>query len=75
MSFGPSLFRALAVPNVPVACVAGPLEQYGFLPTIRDQAQRLKVLETFSHMYQPIEGSGVMAAGSWTISAPPASTD
>src|SRR6478736_5366690 len=60
VSFGPCLFRALAVPNVPVACVAGPLEQYGFLPTIRDQAQRLKVLETFSHMYQPIEGSGVM---------------
>ena len=60
MSFGPCLFRALSVPGVPVACVAGPLEQYGFLPTIRDQAQRLKVLETFSHMYQPIEGSGVM---------------
>ena len=46
VSFGPCLFRALAVPGVPVACVAGPLEQYGFLPTIRDQAQRLKVLET-----------------------------
>ncbi len=60
VSFGPCLFRALSVPGVPVACVAGPLEQYGFLPTIRDQAQRLKVLETFSHMYQPIEGSGVM---------------
>jgi len=54
------MFRAMAVPGVPVACVAGPLEQYGFLPKIRDQAQRLKVLETFSHMYQPIEGSGVM---------------
>jgi uncharacterized protein (DUF1501 family) len=60
VSFGPCLFRALACPNVPVACVAGPLEQYGFLPTIRDQAQRLKVLETFAQMYQPIEGSGVM---------------
>src|ERR1700757_2842167 len=60
VSFGPCLFRALAVPNVPVACGAGPLEQYGFLPSIRDQAQRIKVLETFSHMYQPIEGSGVM---------------
>jgi hypothetical protein len=36
------------------------LEQYGFLPTIRDQAQRLKVLETFSRMYTPVEGSGVM---------------
>ncbi len=29
VSFGPCLFRALAVPGVPVACVAGPLEQYG----------------------------------------------
>src|SRR5271166_139326 len=29
-------------------------------PDIRDQEQRLKVLETFAHMYQPIEGSGVM---------------
>src|SRR5881392_4165106 len=60
VSFGPCMFRAMAVPAVPVACVAGPLEQYGFLPTIRDQAQRLKVLETFSNMYQPIEGSGVI---------------
>ena len=33
VSFGPCLFRALSVPDVPVACVAGPLEQYGFLPT------------------------------------------
>jgi len=60
VSFGPCMFRAMSVPNVPVACVGGPLEQYGFLPSIRDQAQRLKVLETFAHMYQPIEGSGVM---------------
>ena len=50
VSFGPCLFRALSVPGVPVACVAGPLEQYGFLPTIRDQAQRLKVLESFARM-------------------------
>ena len=60
VSFGPCLFRALAVPGVPVACVAGPLEKYGFLPTIREQTQRQKVLDSFSHMYQPIEGSGVM---------------
>jgi uncharacterized protein (DUF1501 family) len=33
VSFGPSLFRALSVQGVPVACVAGPLERYGFLPT------------------------------------------
>src|SRR5919109_2088483 len=37
VSFGPSLFRALSVPGVPVACVAGPLERYGFLPTIQEQ--------------------------------------
>jgi len=60
VSFGPSLFRALSVPGVPVACVAGPLEQYGFLPNIQEQAQRLEVLERFSRMYQPEPGSGVM---------------
>ena len=38
VSFGPSLFRALSVPGVPVACVAGPLETYGFLPGIQEQA-------------------------------------
>ena len=37
VSFGPCLFRALAVPGVPVACVAGPLEHYGFLPNIQER--------------------------------------
>jgi uncharacterized protein (DUF1501 family) len=60
VSFGPSLFRALSVPGVPVACVAGPLERYGFLPNIQEQAQRLEVLERFNRMYQPEPGSGVM---------------
>ena len=60
VSFGPCLFRALSVPGVPVACVAGPLEQYGFLPGIQDKAQRLAVLDRFSRMYTPIPGSGVM---------------
>jgi uncharacterized protein (DUF1501 family) len=60
VSFGPCLFRALSVPGVPVACVAGALENYGFLPTIREPAQRLQVLERFSRMYTPIPGSGVM---------------
>jgi uncharacterized protein (DUF1501 family) len=60
VSFGPCLFRALSVPGVPVACVAGPLENYGFLPGIQDQAQRLAVLDRFSRMYAPIPGSGVM---------------
>jgi uncharacterized protein (DUF1501 family) len=60
VSMGPSLFRALSVPGVPVACVAGPLEQYGFLPTIQEPEQRLKILERFSRMYKPEPGSGVM---------------
>jgi uncharacterized protein (DUF1501 family) len=60
VSFGPCLFRALSMPGVPVACVAGPLETYGFLPSIQDKAQRLAVLDRFSRMYQPIPGSGVM---------------
>jgi uncharacterized protein (DUF1501 family) len=60
VSFGPSLFRALSVQGVPVACVAGPLERYGFLPTIQEQTQRLKVLDRFARMYSPVVGSGVM---------------
>jgi uncharacterized protein (DUF1501 family) len=61
VSFGPSLFRALAAPGVPVACVAGPLEKYGFLPTIQEQAQRAKILDRFARMYSPLAGrSAVM---------------
>src|SRR5271156_676754 len=60
VSFGPTLFRALSVPDVPVACVAGPLEKYGFLPGIQEQEQRLKILERFARMYKPEPGSGVM---------------
>src|SRR6201997_3692401 len=59
-SLGPCLFRALSVPGVPVACVAGPLETYGFLPGIQEKAQRQAVLDRFSRMYKPIPGSGVM---------------
>jgi len=60
VSFGPCLFRALSVPGVPVACVAGPLEKYGFLPNIQEREQRLQVLERFSRMYKPKAGTGVM---------------
>jgi len=60
VSFGPSMFRALSVPGVPVACVSGPLERYGFLPTIQEPTQRQQVLQRFSRMYTPIEGSGVL---------------
>ena len=60
VSFGPCLFRALSVPGVPVACVAGPLEKYGFLPGIENQQLRLAMLERFARMYDPVPGSGVM---------------
>jgi uncharacterized protein (DUF1501 family) len=48
------------MPGVPVACVAGPLETYGFLPGIQEKTQRQMVLDRFSRMYTPIPGSGVM---------------
>jgi len=57
VSFGQSLPRALAVPGVPVACIGGPLENYGFLPTIQGQ-QRNQILERFKSMYQPALGTG-----------------
>src|SRR6476659_1772347 len=60
VSFGPCLFRALSVPGVPVAGVAGTLESYGFLPGITNQEQRLAMLERFARMYKPEPGSGVM---------------
>ena len=60
VSFGPCMFRAMSVPGVPVACVAGSLERYGFLPTIQEPGQRQQILQRFSRMYTPIEGSGVM---------------
>jgi uncharacterized protein (DUF1501 family) len=39
VSFGPALFRALALPGVPVACVDD-LDNYGLLPGISEQKQR-----------------------------------
>jgi uncharacterized protein (DUF1501 family) len=57
VSLGPSLPRALAVPGVPVACVGGPLENYGFLPTIQGE-QRKQILGRFARMYKPAIGTG-----------------
>jgi len=59
VSFGPSLPRSLSVPGVPVACVAGALEKYGFLPTVQGD-QRKQVLGRFSNMYQPYAPGAVM---------------
>jgi uncharacterized protein (DUF1501 family) len=57
VSFGPSMFRAMAVSGVPVACVSGSLETYGMLPGIEAQ-RRQKVLERFSRAYSPAIGHG-----------------
>ncbi|MGH7039603.1 MAG: DUF1501 domain-containing protein [Stellaceae bacterium] len=57
VSMGPSLPRSLVCPGVPVACVAGTLDKYGFLPTIQG-SQRTQVLDRFARMYSPAIGSG-----------------
>src|SRR5436190_19375940 len=57
VSFGPSLFRALVLPGVPVACVDN-LDTYGLLPGVSEQRQRSRILQWFAHMYSPAVGSG-----------------
>ncbi len=57
VSFGQSMFRAMVVRGVPVACVSGTLETYGMLPGI-EQQQREKVLQRFSNAYAPVVGHG-----------------
>ncbi len=55
VSFGPSLFRAVAVPGVPVACVDN-LEGYGLLTGIASPERRTKILDRFTQMYSPTVG-------------------
>ncbi len=55
VSFGPSLFRAVAVPGVPVACVDN-LEGYGLLTGIASDERRDKILNRFTQMYSPTVG-------------------
>ena len=57
VSFGPSLFRALALPGVPVACVDD-LDNYGLLTAISEERKRARILERFARMYSPVMGSG-----------------
>jgi len=59
VSFGPSLFRALALPGVPVACVDD-LENYGLLTGIQEEEQRMKILDRFARLYSPAIGSGAV---------------
>ena len=57
VSFGPSLFRALALPGVPVSCVDD-LDNFGMLTGIAEQEQRNKIIDRFSRLYSPTIGSG-----------------
>jgi uncharacterized protein (DUF1501 family) len=56
VSFGPSMFRALVVPGVPVACVDD-LDTYGLLTGITPVQQRAKILEKFAQNYAPMMGT------------------
>jgi len=56
VSFGPSMFRALVVPGVPVACVDD-LDTYGLLTGISPAQKRTKILERFAQNYAPMLGS------------------
>ena len=56
VSFGPSMFRALVAPGVPVACVDD-LETYGLLTGITPAQQRAKILEKFAQNYTPVIGT------------------
>ena len=57
VSFGPSMFRAMAVPGVPVACVED-LNNYGLMPGISAEEQRQKILNRFSRLYGQAIGRG-----------------
>ena len=59
VSFGPSLFRAMVLPGVPVACVDN-LESYGLLTGISGEQQRDQILDRFSRMYAPEIGNDVV---------------
>ncbi len=57
VSMGPSLFRALAAPGVPVATVED-LDNYGLLTDISHEQKRNRVLERYKRMYAPAMGTG-----------------
>ena len=57
VSFGPTLFRALTVPGVPVACVED-LDNYGLLTGITQEQQRGRILDRFQRLYSPAIGTG-----------------
>ena len=56
VSFGPALFRAMALTGVPVACVDD-LDTYGLLPGVSEERQRSRILNKFARLYSPYMGS------------------
>ena len=57
VSFGPSMFRAMALPGVPVATVDD-LSNYGLLTGITEQRQRDRILERYKNLYAQNIGTG-----------------
>ena len=57
VSMGPSLFRALVAPGVPVATVEN-LDNYGLLTDISPEEKRDRVLDRYKRIYSPMIGSG-----------------
>ena len=57
VSMGPSLYRALVAPGVPVATVEN-LDNYGLLTDITPDEKRNRVLDRYKRMYSPMIGSG-----------------
>lgn len=57
VSMGPSLFRALAAPGVPVATVEN-INSYGMLTEISPEEKLNRVLGRYKRMYTPAIGSG-----------------
>ena len=57
VSMGPSLYRALVAPDVPVATVEN-LDSYGLLTDITPEEKRDRVLDRYKRMYSPMIGSG-----------------
>ena len=57
VSFGPSMFRAMALPGVPVATVDD-LSNYGLLTGIAEQRQRDRILERYKNLYAQNIGTG-----------------
>ena len=57
VSFGPSMFRAMALPGVPVATVDD-LSNYGLLTGISEQRRRDRILERYKNLYAQSIGTG-----------------